>query len=102
LSLQLHVQPQTEQKLKKILTFSKDEETFAQSFIDYQIAELKRGIVNLQVDFKQFEKKYQMSTEKFYQQFEQGLLDDNEDFLVWAGALEMLLKNKQKLRELDD
>ncbi|HLC15337.1 MAG TPA: hypothetical protein VJL89_03825 [Thermodesulfovibrionia bacterium] len=100
LSLNLHVQPQTEQKIKKILTYTKDEETFAQSIIAYQIAELQKGILNLNLDLKQFEEKYQMPTEKFYQQFEQGVLDDNEDFIVWAGIYEMLASNKQRLNEL--
>lgn len=100
LSLKLHIQPQTEKKLKKILTYAKDEEIFAQNIIDYQIAELQKGILNLRLDLKQFEEKYQMSSDKFYQQFEQGISGDDEDFIIWAGIYEMFRENEHRLREL--
>jgi hypothetical protein len=100
LNLQLHIQPQTEKKLKKILTYAQDEEMFAQNIIVYQIRELQKGILNLRVDMKEFEEKYQMSSEEFYKQFSQGISGDNEDFIVWSGIYEMLRENEMKLREL--
>jgi hypothetical protein len=74
LNLQLHIQPQTEQKLKKILTYTRDEEMFAQNIIAYQVNELQKGILNLRLDMKQFEDRYQLSTEEFYRQFEPGIM----------------------------
>lgn len=100
LNLQLHIQPQTEKKLKKILTYAQDEEIFAQNIIVYQIRELQKGILNLRVDMKEFEEKYQMSSEEFYKQFSHGISGDNEDFIVWSGIYEMLRENEMKLREL--
>ncbi|HAO19028.1 MAG: hypothetical protein BWK80_10605 [Desulfobacteraceae bacterium IS3] len=100
LNLQLHIQPKTEHLLKKIMTYIRDQEIFARNIIAYQIAELQKGILNLRLDLKQFEETYQMTTEKFYQQFEQGLSDDNEDFMIWAGLYEMLCENERRLREL--
>lgn len=100
LNLKLHIQPQTEKRLKKILTYTQDEEIFVQNIIDYQIKELKKGIMNLMLDLKEFEEKYSMSYEEFYQKFEQGTSGDNEEFMVWSGIYEMFRENKSKLSEL--
>ncbi len=100
LNLQLHIQPQTEKKLKKILTYAQDEEMFAQNIIVYQIKELQKGILNLRLDLREFEEKYQMSSEEFYKEFSQGISEDNEDFIVWSGIYEMLRENEMKLWEL--
>jgi hypothetical protein len=100
LNLKLHIQPQTARRLKKILTYAQNEEMFALNIINYQIKELHKGIINLRLDMKEFEKKYKMSSDEFYQKFEQGISGDNEDFIVWAGIYEMVLENEQKLSEL--
>ena len=100
LNLKLQIQPQTEKRLKKILTFIQDEDIFVQNIIDYQIKELQKGIVNLSLDLKEFEDKYSMSSEEFYHKFEQGISGDDEDFILWSGLYEMYNENKQKLSEL--
>ncbi|MFN9913335.1 MAG: hypothetical protein ACK53L_12165, partial [Pirellulaceae bacterium] len=80
LDFHLSVQPKTEQRLKIILSSVEDEESFAQSIIDDQIARLQRSILNLRLDLRVFEQKYQITSEKFYQEFSQGILADEEDF----------------------
>ena len=92
------LQPQTEARLRKIL--AQHQEVFAQNIIAYQLAELKRAILNIRLDLQQFEEEYQWSTEEFYQQFESGALEDTDDFMVWAGIHEMLRENARKLEEL--
>ena len=77
-----------------------DEETFAQNIIAYQIAELQKGVLNIRLDLEQFEDKYQQSSKEFYQQFEQGKIDDREDFILWAGLYEMLQDSEHRLQEL--
>ena len=54
LHLNLNIQPKTAKRLKKILEFARDEETFAQNIITYQIVELKRGILNIKLDMKAY------------------------------------------------
>ena len=100
LNLQLHVRPHTEQQLKKILMATQDQERFAQNIIAYHIAELQKGILNIRLDLKQFEEQHQLSTETFYQRFQEGNLGDNEDAMIWAGLYEMLQMNEQRLQEL--
>jgi transcriptional regulator of heat shock response len=100
LNLQLHLQPETEHRLQQIFRWMPDEEIFAQHLIAYQLAELKKAQWNLQLDLRQLENRYQMTTDEFYQQFQTGQLADSEDFLVWAGLVEMLAQTEKHWREL--
>ena len=64
------------------------------------MTELKKGILNIRLDLKQFEDLYHISTQDFYHQFEAGTRDDREDYMIWAGLYEMLCENEQRLQEL--
>ncbi|XOF34256.1 MAG: hypothetical protein ACL93V_02880 [Candidatus Electrothrix sp. YB6] len=99
-NLQLQLDPKTEQRLKTILAHTENEETFAQNIIAYQISEMQKSLLNIRLDLKSFEEKYNQSTETFYQQYEQGLTEDSEDAMLWAGLYEMLRDNERRLREL--
>jgi Rad3-related DNA helicase len=101
LNFNLNVRPQTAKRLKKALEYSRDEEAFAQSIIAYQIAELRRAILNLRLELKTFEEKYRISSAIFHKKFDQGQMDDSEDFILWAGAYELLEKNKERLQGLE-
>ncbi|NIM18588.1 MAG: hypothetical protein GTO45_41955 [Candidatus Aminicenantes bacterium] len=101
MNLDIELQPQTEQKIRRILDQHSDKETFFQHIIENQINELKNGIINIEIDLKKFEQKYRQSTKDFYQGFTNGKLDDSEDFVTWAGIYEMQLENKRRLAELE-
>jgi hypothetical protein len=100
LNFQLVIQPQTEQRLRKILNDTQDYEAFAQGIINYQITELQKAILNIQLDLQSYEKNYQMPSDSFYEKFLQGDLNDDEDFMIWSGLYELLIENKNKLCEL--
>ncbi len=99
-NIQLELQPQTEECLRKVLALYYNQEVFAQNIIAYQIAELKRALFNIRLDLQQFEQKYQLTTEEFYQQFQTGSIEDTEDVITWAGIYEMFQKNTRNLQEL--
>lgn len=99
LDFHLSVQPKTEQKLKIILDSVEDEENFAQSIIKDQITRLQEAILNLRLDLKVFEQKYEITSEQFYQEFSQGILSDEEDFMIWSGLYEMLHQNETQLQQ---
>ena len=101
LNLHLNVDPKTAIRLKKVLEYSRDEETFAQNVIAYQLVDLRRGNLNLKLDIQIFEEKYQLSSQNFYKKFSQGELGDGEDFITWAGLVEMLNENEERLRGLE-
>ena len=69
LDFYLSVQPKTEQRLKIILKSIEDEENFAQSIINSQIERLQKAILNLRLDLKAFEQKYQKNLNNFIKSF---------------------------------
>lgn len=101
LNIDFVLQPDTEQKMRRILDQYPDKEVFFQDVIQNQINELKNGIHNIEIDLKEFVQKYRLSSEDFYRQFKNGDLGDQEDFMIWAGIYEMQLQNKKKLIELE-
>jgi uncharacterized protein YydD (DUF2326 family) len=100
LDFQFSLQPQTEQRLKKILNSIQDTESFARSIISYQISELQKSILNLRLDLVELEQKYQMTSQEFQEKFLLGILEDDADFMVWSGLYEMLCQNQLQLHEL--
>ncbi len=101
LHFNLNIRPKTARRLKKILEFSKNEEAFAEGIIAYQVAETKRALLNLRVDLQAFEQKHGLSSEVFYRRYERGEMGDDEDFMVWAGLVEMLSSNQKRLQGLE-
>lgn len=100
LNIQLDIQPETAFRLKKLLDVLQDQEVFVKNFLEYQISELKNGLFNIRLDLDQFEKTYKISTNDFYNQFQEGKRDDREDYMIWAGLYEMYRENEKRLREL--
>ena len=101
LNLNLNIQPKTAKRLKKVLEFSKNEEAFAQGIIAYQVAETKRAILNIRIDLQVYEEKHRLSSDKFYRQYSRGEMGDDEDFMLWAGLIEMLASNEKRLQGLE-
>ena len=100
LHLDLHIQPQTAHKFKKILASAPDEESFARGVIAYQVSELQKGILNIRLDLKHFEEKTGQSSEEFYRRYEEGTAGDSDDVMIWAGLIEMLRDNERQLQEI--
>lgn len=100
LDFQLSVQPQTERRLKKILSQVQNTEAFALNIIAYQVSELQKGILNLRLDLDDFERKYNMTSAEFHKSFLDGILEDETDFMIWAGLYEMFCHNQVQLSEL--
>jgi len=97
----LDLQEETKTKLKKILDQYSNKEVFAKNIIEYETSQLKKGIINIQLDLKSFEKKYGLSSNDFYQKFKSGEYGDDEDYIIWAGIYEMLKQNQKRLMELE-
>ena len=100
LNFQLSIQPQTEKRLKKILSQVQDTEAFALNIIAYQVSELQKGILNLRLELDDFEKKYNMTSAEFHKSFLDRILEDEVDFMIWAGLYELLCQNQTQLSEL--
>ena len=101
LNFDFAVRPEIEQKVKRILDQYPDKELFFQDIINSRVNELKNGIHNIEIDLREFERRYRLSSDDFYRQFKNGEMEDSEDFLLWSGIFEMQLENKKKLVELE-
>lgn len=100
--MNITLQPKTERKLLNILAHYQTPEKFIEEVISSQIQELKRAIFNLQHELGLFEQKYKLLSIDFYEQYQQGILNDQEDFMLWAGSYELFLENQQRLVELQN
>ena len=98
--IQLQLSKKTEKRLKQIMLLHSDSDSFFNKMIDYQINELKLGILNIEKDLNKYEKKYDIDTKAFYEKFEKGEFGDDDDYIVWAGIYEMSLRDKLKLEQL--
>ena len=53
-------------------------------------------------ELRQFEERYGMDSETFYQRFEAGELGDDMDFFEWAGVYELREDIETKVRRLEN
>ncbi|NOX47591.1 MAG: hypothetical protein GXO89_11510 [Chlorobi bacterium] len=69
--------------------------------LTYRSMQLNKAIKAMKLDFAYFEKKYAMTSEKFYQLFESGKLgDENNDFFQWSGEYETFKDYQKEIRHL--
>ena len=49
---------------------------------------------------RNFEKKFNMSSDHFYDLFQKGQMGDDSDYICWAGEVETLERLKNEFSEL--
>lgn len=84
----------------KLASLVGDQNILFSDFIEYHKRNAQREIARMEVDLATYEDKYDMPSEEFYSKFEQGELEDSQEFVVWSGIYEMQLESKKKLAEL--
>jgi len=99
-TITFELQPNIANRIENYLQFFGNKEIMFDKFIDYHINRIKREIALMQIDLKAYEKKFNMPSNKFYEQFENGELGDDKDFILWSGIYEMQMNCKQKLQKL--
>ena len=98
--LNFNLEPETERKLQRVLSSYKNTDTFFKNAIQYQISELKKEIININSDLKEFEVKNKMTSADFYAAFKDGKRGEEQDEIIWAGIYELQLKSKERLDAL--
>ncbi|NJL60187.1 MAG: hypothetical protein HC887_11680 [Desulfobacteraceae bacterium] len=63
----------------------------------YETETCKSQIRQLQSDLSDFEKQYGMSSDIFWQNFQQGKTDDRMDFVEWASLVQMVERLEKRL-----
>lgn len=87
-------------KLEAFAKLLGSKEILLNEFFEYHKERMRQGIAQMQIDLAQYESKYNMKTEDFYRQFENGAFGDDDDFMLWAGIYELLKDSKNKLEKL--
>lgn len=100
MTLNIDLQPQTEQRLKYLISKQGDIDHFFKDFITYKIAELEKAVFNIEIDLRKYERKYKLTSQEFYEQFEAGKFGDEDDYMIWSGLYEMLQENKTELNKI--
>lgn len=99
--LKLDLKPSLEKKAKILL--GEDSNKIFEKILSIEIEERKKAIKNIKNDLELFEKKYNMSTEEFYQKWTKGEFDDdNDDYFKWSGEYEILKEAKSELEKLEE
>jgi len=91
----------TGQKVKRIIDHSTNKNALFEGLIEYQINDIKKGIINIKKDLSEYESMYNMSSEEFNKKMSRGELDDNKDFVIWSGIYEGYLEYIEKLKEFE-
>ncbi len=97
--IQLELSERTENKMRRVMALNTNVDVFINKVIDYQLNELNIGIRNMTKELSDFEKKYTMRSAEFYEKFDQGLLSDEHDFILWSGVYEMYLRDLAKIEQ---
>ena len=69
--------------------------------IDYYIQKCDRSMAELSQDLADFEKRYGMDSEYFYDEFDNGKLGDAMDFFEWAGLYQMFKRIESRKEMLE-
>lgn len=96
----LELQNEIAAKMNDLVQFFGSKELMFSSFIEFHAKKLKREIASMQEDLNKYEQNYKMKSSDFFKQFENGKLDDSQDFTLWSGIYEMQLDCKRKLQKL--
>ena len=63
---------------------------------------IKEEIKNLHTDIITFQKIYKKSNDVFLQEFQNGILGDDEDFFVWSSSIDILKELTEEEKILKD
>ena len=66
-----------------------------------EIANIRDLQKRLQDQLSEFEAQYDLKSDVFYQQYQNGDLGDEMDFVEWASTIDMMKKATQRLAVLD-
>jgi hypothetical protein len=93
----------SKKKIDILLSFGAGEEldTSLNKLIVFQIAKYRSNINQIGQDLNEFERKYRMSSEKFFHKFESGNMGDDADFFEWASLYENVILYSQRIKSLE-
>ena len=100
--LNITLQKTTELKLNNYVSvYRGNYDKMFNEILSYRAMQLQKAIKIMKLDFVNFEKKYSMTSKKFYNLFENGKLgDENNDFYQWSGEYETYKDYQNEIKYL--
>ncbi len=100
--ININVNSTIEGKFNKLLRlYNENYDDLINGMVEYKKNELKKGIRNIENDFRYYEKKYALLTEDFYNKFINGdFKEHNNDYLIWSGEYEVWKEFKDELKQI--
>lgn len=75
--IEINISEKSREKFNKLLNLYKGkQDEMVSAIFTFKINDLKKGIRNIETDLIRFERKYKMSTSRFYSDFIKGVLSD--------------------------
>ena len=69
--------------------------------LDISLSQHRLRLKRYEQDLREFEQRYEMNSEKFYQRFAAGELGDEIDFFEWSGLYELRQDILNKIHRLE-
>jgi len=88
----------------KLISKNPDLKTLVEGALAAALQSTEAGIQSTEKRLREFESKYQLSTEEFLQRFNNDEFQHSFDFDEWIGEawmLESLLKDKDRIKEIE-
>jgi len=79
---------------------SEEDLTVIKESLNRELNVLKAKIRIVESEIRDFEKKYEMSSEEFLERFDKGELGDSQDFFEWWGLLKGLERLKKEIERV--
>jgi hypothetical protein len=67
----------------------------------YELHTSQQKLAELKQDLAQFEERYALSSDEFYNRFQAGEMGDAMDFIEWASLFQMVCKLRERIDLLE-
>jgi hypothetical protein len=71
-----------------------------EKLLRHEAEQSQAQLSQLGADLAQFERRYELPSDEFYQRFEAGQMGDDMDYVEWASLVQMANNLKQRLKLL--
>lgn len=71
-----------------------------EKLLRHEAEQSQAQLSQLEADLAEFERRYDLSSDEFYQRFQAGHMGDDMDFVEWASLVQMSTNLKQRLELL--
>lgn len=87
--------------LKSSLSDTTEFDQILDKLFDVVLSNYRKRMKGYERDLHEFEKEYELESEKFYQRFESGEMGDEMDYFEWAGLYELYQVLQRKVNKLE-